>query len=103
VGAFGHHHLDDASGRKQASEGMASRFGQSGAMACLDCVIGDMGDAPYEYRSLVRLRTEPFEMEHGMNEDDDNLYFAVGIVIVLMFLVGIFGAIGPFISDWILK
>lgn len=38
-----------------------------------------------------------------MNEDDDSLYFAVGIVIVLMFLVGIFGAIGPFISDWILK
>lgn len=37
-----------------------------------------------------------------MNEEDDNLVFAAGIVIVLLFFIGIFGAIGPIISDWIL-
>lgn len=37
-----------------------------------------------------------------MNEYDDNMAFVAGIVIVLMLFVGIFGAIGPIISDWIL-
>lgn len=38
----------------------------------------------------------------SMNEDDDNWYFAAGIVIVMVLVAAIIGAIGPIISDWIL-
>lgn len=37
-----------------------------------------------------------------MNEDDDNWYFAAGIVIAMVLVAGIIGAIVPIISDWIL-
>ena len=37
------------------------------------------------------------------DDEDDALYFIVGIVIVLVFLVGIFGALGPVFSDWLLS
>jgi hypothetical protein len=38
-----------------------------------------------------------------MNDDDNGLVFSIGIVIALLVAVGVFGFIGPFISDWILK
>ena len=39
-----------------------------------------------------------------MKDDDDNgLVFSIGIVIVLLVAVGVFGFVGPLISDWILK
>lgn len=37
-----------------------------------------------------------------MNEEYP-LFFTVGIVIVLAFLVGIFGSLGPVFSDWLLS
>ena len=61
--AFCNHHLDDAAGRKQAPESMACRSGESGAVAGVDCFVGDMGNAANEFRSLVRLRQESHEME----------------------------------------
>ena len=38
-----------------------------------------------------------------MNDDDNGLVFSVGVVIVLLVAVGLFGFIGPIVSDWILK
>lgn len=43
-----HHDLDDPACRQQASEGMAGRTRQPGAMADLDCVCWFMGIAPDE-------------------------------------------------------
>jgi len=35
--------------------------------------------------------------------DDDNLVFYAGVIFFVTILIGVFGAIGPIFSDWILK
>lgn len=38
-----------------------------------------------------------------MNDDNNGLVFTIWIVIVLLVAVGLFGLIGPIVSDWILQ
>ena len=35
--------------------------------------------------------------------DDDNLVFYAGVIFLVTILIGVFGAFGPIVSDWILK
>jgi hypothetical protein len=45
---------------------MAGGFGQSGALAVLDCVNAGVGTLAYERCALDRLRSQSFEMENPM-------------------------------------
>ena len=67
LASVGHHDLDDVVGGQQAPKGLACRSGESGALACMDRRIADMGHAPHESRALDRLRAKSLALEVGMN------------------------------------
>lgn len=58
-----HHDLDDAAGRKQASEGVGCRAGESGAVAVVDRGRWRVGVAADERRFVGGLWPQSLEVE----------------------------------------
>ena len=61
-----HNHLDDASGREQAPEGVGRGAGESGSLADVDRKRGRVGPVADERGAVGGVRSQPLEVEQGL-------------------------------------